>query len=132
MKICPKCKSRTVEDIECPICGESITYEETIDEEKEKIRFNKYYLRYLLRNCLFALICTAAVIVINAINAPILDYSYFIIYGIAFMSLAASVFKRTFVMWNIIVCKERYATFTVNLFIIMSGLLSVKLAFAIW
>ncbi len=132
MKICPKCKSRTAEDIECHICGESLTYVEKAIEDREKIRFNKYYFFYLFRNCFFTLACIAALIIKNVIGKPVFGYSYFIIYGVALLSLVGSIFKRTFIKLNLSVCNRRYAEFTVNLFIIISGFISVILALAIW
>lgn len=132
MKICPKCKSRTVEEYECPICGESIAYEEKVCYEREKIKFNRYYLLYLFRNCAFTVVCLLTVAVINIIRTPKPDSSYVIIYGIIFVSLIVCIFKRTFIMWNLVTCNDRYATFTTNLFIIACGVLSVVLAAILW
>ncbi len=132
MKICPKCKMITEEINECPICKGSLTFEENVEAEKEKIRFNRYYLFYLLKSCLFTLACAVAVIIKMIISKPALDYSYAIVFGVLLLSLTGSLFKRTFIRLNYYVCNERYSRRTVDLSIILSGIISVILAFAMW
>lgn len=57
MKECPVCKC-IVEDIyECPICKATLTYEPVISDEKQRCVLNKYYLRYLLMNAWFPILC---------------------------------------------------------------------------
>lgn len=85
-----------------------------------------------LINCLLSLLALITVIARTISVTPKLDYSYFIIYGIVLISLIASVFKDAFIRWNRLVCNEEYSAFTVNLFIILSSIISVLLAFILW
>ncbi len=68
MKQCNVCQSIVDATEECPICGNTLTYEPTSSEYSEHIVFNKYYVLYLLKNSWFALFCTtiAAVMMILA------------------------------------------------------------------
>ena len=59
MKKCNVCQSIVDESNECPICGNTLTYEPICAEYKEHIVFNKYYLIYLLKHTWFAILCTA-------------------------------------------------------------------------
>ncbi len=58
MKKCNVCQSIVDAKEECPICGNTLTYEPPIMEDKEHFAFNKYYLIYLLKNTWFAILCT--------------------------------------------------------------------------
>ena len=132
MKRCPKCGSVTREEAECPICGESLAYEEYVDAKREKIKLGRHYLLYLFRSCFFSLVCIAVAVIINIVKAPCVDISFFVVYGIALLSLFASAFKRTFVLWNMWTCNDKFAEFSVSFFIIVCGLLSVIFAFVLW
>ncbi|MBQ9744620.1 MAG: hypothetical protein IJW19_05790 [Clostridia bacterium] len=85
-----------------------------------------------LKSCCVSALAVLIIVIRAIIVKPAFDYSYFIICGIAVLSLVASIFKRTFIKWNMSVSKEEYATFTVNLFIIISSALPVLLAFILW
>lgn len=85
-----------------------------------------------LNNCWFSGLALIVIIIRTIIAAPVLNYSYFIIYGIALLSLVGSLFKDTFVKWNRVTCNEEYSVFTVNLFIVLSSIVSVLLAFVLW
>lgn len=68
MKKCNVCRCTVDASSECPICGNTLTYEPPVMEDKEHFDFNKYYLIYLFKNTWFALFCTviAAVMIILA------------------------------------------------------------------
>ena len=73
MKKCNVCKCIVDEISECPICGNTITYEPPCMEDKERFVFNKYYLLYLLKNTWFAILCTVIGIVIAITAKPDFD-----------------------------------------------------------
>ncbi|MBQ8393690.1 MAG: hypothetical protein IJX51_07990 [Clostridia bacterium] len=85
-----------------------------------------------LKSCCIPALAILIIVIRAVIVKPVFDYSYFIICGIAILSLVASIFKSTFIRWNMSVCKEEYATFTVNLFIIISSVLPILFAFILW
>ena len=63
MKECPVCKSKVDEEFECPICWTTLTYEPECYGKGERYAFNKYYLRYLWRQCWFSLLCFVITVV---------------------------------------------------------------------
>ena len=132
MKKCPRCQSVTEERDVCHICNSTVTFEAETDAAREKVGSIKYYFIYLLKNCIYSLICAASVIVLMLTGKPSLDYSYIIVFGILLLSLIGSVFKRTFIKLNRYTCTERYSKYTVELCILLSGAISVILAFAMW
>lgn len=132
MKKCPKCYSVVREKNECPICGESLAYVEESCEAREKIRLNKHYLLYLVYSSAFSIVCLLIILFKVIVSQPTLDYSYFIIFGTAALSLIASLSKRTLIRWNEYVCTRSFSIATVNIGIIISGITSVIIALAIW
>ncbi len=56
MKRCNICHMVVDADTECPICGNTITYEPEIESTHKKYVFNKYLLLYVLKNFWFTAI----------------------------------------------------------------------------
>ena len=96
MKKCNVCGCIVDEKSECPICGNTLTYEPDCLEYKEHIVFSKYYLIYLLKNTWFALLCTvicAAMLIV----AKSLTVGHLVI-GLIFLIAAYlfSIFQRKY------------------------------------
>ena len=85
-----------------------------------------------IKNSVLPVISLIVIIIRAIVIKPAFDCSYLIIFGVVLMSLISALFKRTFVRWNMTVSKEEYAIFTVNLFVVISSLLPVLLAFILW
>lgn len=96
MKKCNVCGCIVDEISECPICGNTITYEEPCMEDKEKFVFNKYYLVYLLKNTWFASICTVIGSVIAIITKPELDTTLILAIALLIASFLFGVFNRRY------------------------------------
>lgn len=86
----------------------------------------------IIKNCIFSLICLISVIIIMIVKSPALAPSYFIIYGVSALSILGSVFKGPLIKLNKLTCNDYFAEFSVNLGIIISGLLSVVFALILW
>ena len=93
MKKCNICNCIVDEISECPICGNTLTYEPTVMEEKERFVFSKYYTIYLLKNTWFAILCTIIGIVITINSKPEFDTTL----ALAILMLLASF---GFGIWN--------------------------------
>ncbi|MBQ1195635.1 MAG: hypothetical protein IIX44_05255 [Clostridia bacterium] len=96
MKKCNICNCIVDEISECPICGNTITYEPTVTEDKEKFVWNKYYLIYLLKNTWFASICTVIGLVIAIITKPELDTTLILAIALLIASFLFGVFNRRY------------------------------------
>ena len=70
MKECPVCKSKVDEMFECPICWTTLTYEPECYGKGERYAFNKYYLRYLWRQCWFSLVSLGIVLIATFFTDP--------------------------------------------------------------
>lgn len=86
----------------------------------------------IIKNSIFSLICLISVIIIMIVKSPFVDYSYLIVYGVCAISILGSVFKSPLVKLNKLTCNDYFAEFSVNLGIIISGLLSVVFALILW
>lgn len=72
MKECPVCHCITEEEYECHVCGTTITYEPSVyPAERERLVWNKYTRRYLLRKLYFPLLSIAVVIVLILVSLPL-------------------------------------------------------------
>ncbi len=103
MKKCNVCQC-TVDDIsECPICGNTLTYEPPVMEDKEYFVFNKYYLIYLLKNTWFALFCTiiAAVMIILSKTLSIghLIVGIFLLIATYLFSIFQRKYEKLVIQW---------------------------------
>ena len=99
MKKCNVCNSIVDEISECPICGNTLTYEPPVMEDTEKFVFNKYYYIYLLKNTWFAVLCTIKIIIISLVNTPTSSYSLRLILP-AIVLLIASLVNSFFKRWR--------------------------------
>ena len=117
MKKCNVCQCIVDEKSECPICGNTLTYEPTVTEDREHFVFNKYYYIYLLKNAWFAVFCTIASIIILIVDTPISSYSLrFILPAIVLLiaSLADSFFKRSQYKRLLKIYSERRANYMIT------------------
>ena len=94
MKKCNVCHCIVDEISECPICGNTITYEPPCMEDKERFVFSKYYFVYLLKNLWFSVLCiiisTVAFILSLPITSSLLHY---LLIPAALMLIASFVFS---------------------------------------
>ena len=79
---------------ECPICRTTLTYEPTVQAEKEHIVFNKYYWMYLGKTTWFSLLCAIVCIVRVVIVKPQISPLLFGMAGLLILSVVMSVFQR--------------------------------------
>ena len=96
MKKCNVCGCIVDEKSVCPICGNTLTYEPTVTEDKEKFVWNKYYLIYLLKTSWFSVACliygiATAIICPNCLNKLMAIATFFTL-----ASLILSVFERQY------------------------------------
>lgn len=96
MKKCNVCKCIVDEISECPICGNTLTYEPPCMEDKEKFVFNKYYLLYLLKNTWFAILCTVIGIVIAITAKPDFDITVALAIAMLIASFLFGIFNRRY------------------------------------
>ncbi len=96
MKKCNVCECIVDEKSECPICGNTLTYEEPCMEDKEKFVFNKYYLLYLTKNTWFALLCTVIGIVIAITAKPEFDVTVCLAIAMLIASFLFGIFNRSY------------------------------------
>ena len=63
MKLCPKCNMNVDAISECPICGECLVDIQQSDCRYEKYKINILFLRYILKNKAFSVVCTVVSVV---------------------------------------------------------------------
>jgi hypothetical protein len=96
MKKCNVCGCIVDEKSVCPICDNTITYEQPCMADKEHFVFSKYYLIYLLKNTWFSIICliyiiATAIIFRHSLNALMATAAF-----CTALSLYLSVFERQY------------------------------------
>ena len=96
MKKCNVCNCTVDEISECPICGNTLTYEPPVMEDKEHFVINKYYLIYLLKNTWFALICTVIGAVIAIASKPPFDVTLILAIAMLISSFLFGIFNRSY------------------------------------
>lgn len=96
MKKCNVCKCIVDEKSECPICGNTITYEPPCMKDKEHFVFSKYYLLYLLKNTWFALLCTIIGSIITIITKPAFDVTLILAITMLITSFLYGIFNRRY------------------------------------
>lgn len=109
LKKCNVCKCIVDEISECPVCGNTITYEPPCMEDKEKFVFNRYYLLYLLKNTWFAILCTVIGIVIAITAKPDFDITVALAIAMLVASFLFGIFRRRYaraIQWKY---SEKYA-----------------------
>ena len=113
MKKCNVCGCIVDEKSECPICGNTLTYEPPCMVDKEHFVFSKHYLIYLLRNTWFSIACliygiVTAIICRNNLNILMAPAALCTV-----ISLILSVFERQYaskIRWRF--TKEYSFTYT--------------------
>lgn len=96
MKKCNVCGCIVDEKSECPICGNTLTYEPPCMEDREKFVFNRYYLLYLLKNTWFAILCTVIGIVIAITAKPDFDITVALAIAMLVASFLFGIFRRRY------------------------------------
>lgn len=96
MKKCNVCGCIVDEKSECPICGNTLTYEPPCMEEKGKFVFNRYYLLYLLKNTWFSILCTVIGIVIAITAKPDFDITVALAIAMLVASFLFGIFRRRY------------------------------------
>ncbi len=139
MKKCNVCQSVVDEKSECPICGNTLTYEPPCMEDNEKFIFNRYYILYLIKNAWFSILCTVASIIIFVITKPTVNpYALSLLIATAIALIASNFFaffkrnisrrllwkySKEYAVGRIITDKYIYGIFAV-ICIIFAGVLS--------
>lgn len=101
MKQCPLCKSIVTDESECPICGNTITYEPPVMADKELVVWNKYSFMYYLKNMWFSVLSCIIGLVVCIATKPDMSYLFFAGVLCALVSLFISVFHRYLVKYMI-------------------------------
>lgn len=115
MKKCPVCKSVVDESFACPICGTTLTYEPECYSEEERYAFNKYFLRYLLRQCWFSLLSLIIVLIATIFTVPELHQICITAWFCAIVSGLMGALQRKWIKWSLYKYTEEYARFGVVL-----------------
>lgn len=115
MKKCPVCKSVVDESFECPICWTTLTYEPECLSQAESYGFNKYFLRYLLRQCWFSLIALLIVCIATFFAGPGELRICLLAWLAAIFSCLMGAFQRKWIHWLQCKYSEDYAKFRVAL-----------------
>lgn len=68
MKRCPKCRNIVADRYKCRICGAMLAEAENEDAASEVIKFNGFYIKYLLKHAWFSLLSLAAAVFICAVS----------------------------------------------------------------
>lgn len=132
MKQCPTCRMTVNAKNECPICGTTLTYEPTVDAEKEHIIFNKYYWIYLGKTTWFSFLCLIVCIVRVAIVKPQTSPLLVGMAGLLLISIVVSVFQRNLpdaIRWKYIHLGEDYANFKIYLWKYLYAAIAVLFSF---
>ena len=69
MKQCPRCQSIVEADIECPICGETLTYIAPHPAHRERIALGRYAVRFYVRQSGLVCLLTAAVLILLTVRS---------------------------------------------------------------
>ncbi len=132
MKICPICKMTVDADNECPFCGNTITYEPAGDSKREKLKFNKYLLLYLLKHCWFSVACLITVIVRLIVKQPKMDLYFILIIFLTACSIIISLFERKLISYAQWKYSPNYAVYAVHISKLLFGIAAVVFSFVMW
>ncbi len=131
MKQCPTCKMTVNEENECPICSTTLTYEPTVNAEKEHIIFNKYYWIYFGKTTWFSLLCSIVCIVRMAIVRPQISPLLLGMVGLLLISIVVSIFQRNLpdaIRWKYKHMGD-YAELKISLWKYLSAVIAVLFSF---
>jgi hypothetical protein len=82
MKQCPRCRAVVRDDTECPFCFETLTYEDPVMEDRERIPFNRYTVLYYLKTVWFALL-TLLICAVRLLTRPRPQAGFFTVSEVA-------------------------------------------------
>lgn len=94
MKACPICKSIVDEEFECPVCLTTLTYEPNCAGDREEYTVNKFFIRYMTRQCWFSVFCTVVVTVLAFFIDSALWVSSVMAWAAAACSVLMGIFQR--------------------------------------
>ena len=115
MKQCPVCKSIVDSESECPICGNTITYEPPVMADKELIPWNKNTVLYYLKNTWFSVLSCLTGAFICIMATPKMDYLFFLAVFCAIVSLFVSFFHRKLAKYMTWKYSEEYVPYKLGL-----------------
>ena len=129
MKECPVCKSVVDEEFECPICRTALTDEPQCYSQGERYAFNKFFLRYVLRQCWFSVISLIVVLVMTFFTAPGVHQLCILAWVLAILSGLMGAFQRKCIKIAQFKYSEEYARFgvTVGKYIAAGGAIFVAI-----
>ena len=126
MKKCNVCGCTVDEKSECPICGNTLTYEPPCMEDKEHLVFSKYYLVYLLKYTWFAILCTVIGLVIAITSKTSLSVALILAIVMLTVSFLFGMFNRSIVRFLQNIFTERWAVFFAFRAQFITGLLAIS------
>ena len=94
MKKCPTCRMIVNEPYECPYCQTTLTYEEPVMTNREKLRCNRYFWLYQLKNCWFSLLCVIITAVTMLLAEPYAVQVHTALFALCFILLLEAFFQR--------------------------------------
>ena len=132
MKKCPICKMIVDSENECPFCQTSLAYEPTAESDREKLKFNKYILAYLLKHCWFSLTCLITIIIRLSIVKPNFDTYFFLIIFFTLCSIIISAFERKVIKYSQRKYSPEYSVYAVYTVKLLFGIIAVIFSFVMW
>ena len=112
-------------DNECPFCGTTLTYEPVCDADKERIVWNKYYLKYMAKTIWFAVVCCIVGVIKVIVARPPVSELLITAIVLALFSLCISCFQRSWMVRMKWKYNESYLLFLIPLWKYGFGALSV-------
>lgn len=109
MKECPTCRMIVDEPYECPYCQTTLTYENPVMTDREKLRCNRYFWLFQLKNCWFSLLCLLVSAVVTVLSCtddtplllqPMIQRLHLTLTGGCLLLLLYGFFQRQIARWN--------------------------------
>ena len=103
MKKCPNCQMIVNEPYECPYCQTTLTYEAPVMTDREKLRCNRYFWLFQLKNCWFSLLClfvSITVMLLSGSDNPDMLRIHLTLSGGCLLLLLCGFFQRQIARWN--------------------------------
>ena len=94
MKKCPTCQMIVREPYECPYCQTTLTYEDPVMTDREKLRCNRYFWLFQLKNCWFSLLCVIVTAVTMLLAEPYAALVHTALFVLCVLLLLAAFFQR--------------------------------------
>lgn len=131
MKKCPICKMIVEAENECPYCQTTLTYEETIESEREHIVYNKYFFLCMIKRVWFSVACSVFCIIRVIIQHATISPLLLCMAGLCVVSLIVSIFQRGLektIQWKY---SQNYSTYKVQLWKYLFGGVAILLSLVI-